>query len=115
MASYYLKGYTTPDGVNSRADVREWQNKLGVKADGIWGPNTQAAYERYANASSMSKFQEYYDTILGALNVPSISVSVPSKAELKEDISSYLRPLILQYQSAAPRAKPQRRSLTRTR
>ena len=29
MASYYLKGYTTPDGVNSRADVREWQNKLG--------------------------------------------------------------------------------------
>lgn len=36
MASYYLKGYTTPDGVNSRADVREWQNKLGVKADGIW-------------------------------------------------------------------------------
>ena len=92
MASYYLKGYTTPDGVNSRADVREWQSKLGVKADGIWGPNTQAAYERYANASSMSKFQEYYDTILGALNVPSISVSVPSKAELKEDISGYLRP-----------------------
>ena len=86
MASYYLKGYTTPDGVNSRADVREWQNKLGVKAD------TQAAYERYASANSMSKFQEYYDTILGALNVPSISVSVPSKAELKEDISSYLRP-----------------------
>lgn len=92
MASYYLKGYTTPDGVNSRADVREWQNKLGVKADGIWGPNTQAAYERYASASSMSKFQEYYDTIMGALNVPSISVSVPSKAELKEDISGYLRP-----------------------
>ena len=29
---------------------------------------------------------------MGALNVPSISVSVPSKAELKEDISSYLRP-----------------------
>ena len=83
MASYYLKGYTTPDGVNSRADVREWQNK---------GPNTQAAYERYASANSMSKFQEYYDTILGALNVPSISVSVPSKAELKEDISGYLRP-----------------------
>ena len=26
MASYYLKGYTTPDGVNSRADVREWQS-----------------------------------------------------------------------------------------
>ncbi len=94
MASYYLKGYTTPDGVNSRADVREWQNRLGVKADGIWGPNTQAAYERYANANSMSKFQEYYDTIMGALNVPSISVSVPSKAELKEDISGYLRPSV---------------------
>ena len=88
MASYYMNGYTPPEGVNSASKVKEYQRQLGVKADGIWGPNTQAAYERYANASSMSKFQEYYDTILGALSVPSISVSVPSK----EDISGYLRP-----------------------
>lgn len=94
MASYYVKGYTTPDGVNSRADVREWQSKLGVKADGIWGPNTQAAYEKYSSANSLNKFQEYYGTIMDALSVPSISVNVPSKAELKEDISSYLRPSV---------------------
>ncbi len=94
MASYYLSGYTTPDGVNSRSDVRQWQEKLGVKADGIWGPNTQAAYEKYNGANSLSTFQTYYNTILGAMSVPSVSVSVPSRAELKSDISSYLRPSV---------------------
>ena len=28
------------------AEVKEWQRKLGVTADGIWGPNTQAAYDK---------------------------------------------------------------------
>lgn len=94
MASYYLSGYTTPDGVNSRSDVRQWQEKLGVTADGIWGPNTQAAYEKYSGANSLSTFQTYYNTILGAMSVPSVSVNVPSRAELKSEISSYLRPSV---------------------
>lgn len=94
MASYYLKGYTTPDGVNSRADVRQWQEKLGVKADGIWGPNTQAAYESYSSANSLNAFQNYYNTIMGTLSVPSVSVNVPSREELSKDISSYLRPSV---------------------
>lgn len=95
MASYYVTGYSTPQGVSSRADVREWQNRLGVKADGIWGPKTQAAYEQYNAANSLNTFQNYYNTIMGALSVPSISVNVPSKEALKADISSYLRPLSL--------------------
>ena len=94
MASYYVTGYSTPQGVSSRADVREWQNRLGVKADGIWGPKTQAAYEQYNAANSLNTFQNYYNTIMGALSVPSISVNVPSKEALKADISSYLRPSV---------------------
>lgn len=94
MANYYLSGYAVPEGVSSRADVREWQNKLGVKADGIWGPKTQAAYESYSAANGTNKFGEYYGMIMNSLSVPSVSVSVPTKAELKEDISSYLRPSV---------------------
>ena len=40
-------------GVNpsamTSAEVKEWQRKLGVTADGIWGPNTQAAYDKLMN------------------------------------------------------------------
>lgn len=45
MAGYVLSGYTTPTGVNSASAVKAMQRELGVKADGVWGPNTQAAYE----------------------------------------------------------------------
>ena len=45
MASYSLAGYTPPAGVDSRQKVKEYQTRLGVAADGIWGPKTQAAYE----------------------------------------------------------------------
>ena len=46
MANYVVKGYTTPSGVNSREQVMAMQRKLGVAADGVWGPQTQAAYEK---------------------------------------------------------------------
>ena len=40
-------------GVNpsamTSAEIKEWQRKLGVTADGIWGPNTQAAYDKLMN------------------------------------------------------------------
>lgn len=53
MGKYYLNGYQTPDGISSRDDVRSAQSQIneylgsGLKTDGIWGPKTQAAYERY--------------------------------------------------------------------
>jgi hypothetical protein len=37
MGKYYVSGYTTPNGVNSRADVKRIQAALGVRQDGIWG------------------------------------------------------------------------------
>ena len=54
-ASYGGSGGTSSgsSGVNpsamTSAEVKEWQRKLGVTADGIWGPNTQAAYDKLMN------------------------------------------------------------------
>ncbi len=52
MASYVLGGYTTPEGVSSRNQVKAIQSQLGVKSDGIWGPKTQAAYDAYTSRQS---------------------------------------------------------------
>ena len=51
MANYYVKGYTPPAGIRSSEDVKRKQKELGVKADGIWGPNTQAAYNKQNSSS----------------------------------------------------------------
>jgi peptidoglycan hydrolase-like protein with peptidoglycan-binding domain len=45
MANYVMAGYTTPAGVTDAEGVRKMQQMLGVKADGIWGPQTQRAYD----------------------------------------------------------------------
>ena len=78
MSSYYVSGYSTPPGVESREAVKEYQRTLGVTADGIWGPVTQAAYERYTGASNPALansdvFMDYYNYILGAISTPGIS------------------------------------------
>ncbi len=41
---YVLDGYTTPPGVTDSESVAKMQRMLGVKADGVWGPQTQRAY-----------------------------------------------------------------------
>ena len=59
MANYYLSGYSTPDGVESREDVKQYQRMLGVTADGIWGPVTQAAYRNYtANTATEAMYSK---------------------------------------------------------
>lgn len=45
-SQYTMKGYSTPPGVDSDTDVRRIQKVLGVKQDGIWGPDTQAAWDK---------------------------------------------------------------------
>lgn len=100
MASYKLQGYETPEGIDSREKVRQYQRTLGVAADGIWGPKTQAAYEKYTGTAAaadpyidnMDAFSKYYDYILGKLSVPGISVNTPSRAQLEADYSTALRP-----------------------
>lgn len=101
MASYSLKGYATPSGVDSREKVKDYQRMLGVTADGIWGPVTQAAYERYnAGIYGMSSpfgaagdaFPKYYEAIRGMIAAPGVSVSVPSREEIARDYAEALRP-----------------------
>ncbi len=53
MSKYYLEGYTPPADVTSSEKVKEYQRQLGVTVDGIWGPKTQAAYDKvYGNSNT---------------------------------------------------------------
>lgn len=98
MASYSLTGYTPPAGVDSRQKVKEYQSRLGVTVDGIWGPKTQAAYEastaQSKNAWSMpaSIYGSFYDQALSMFSVPTVSVPTPSRAEIQADVAASLRP-----------------------
>ena len=45
IKDYVLPGFKTPSGIDSTDKVMNVQRKLGVKDDGMWGPQTQAAYD----------------------------------------------------------------------
>ncbi len=109
MASYYvLEGYTTPTGVDSRQKVKDFQKQLGVRVDGIWGPETQAAYSASGMGSerrwglmeggagygteAANTFGAFYSDALSLLGTPSISISTPSRATIEKDIAASLRP-----------------------
>ena len=47
MADYYVQGYRPPAGVKDKQGVMLWQKTIGVKADGVWGAQSQKAYENY--------------------------------------------------------------------
>lgn len=59
MAKYYTSGYMPPAGVTDAEQVKQIQQQLtqagynigSTGADGIWGKNTQAAYESYLASS----------------------------------------------------------------
>lgn len=109
MAKYYMNGYTPPEGVNSASKVKEYQRQLGVKADGIWGPDTDAAYRASLNRSAQRQaqsrsgfdwgdsgrneaFDSYYNAIRNSLSVPTVTVKAPSAGEVKDMWSGVLRP-----------------------
>lgn len=54
MEKYYVNGYTTPTGINSKEEVKRVQASLGVKQDGIWGPQTQAAWKAQSQGSTFA-------------------------------------------------------------
>jgi len=102
MANWNYGGYTAPSSVTSKDDVRALQKQLGVTADGLWGPKTQAAYEAsgMANQSSgssssvpsgYSTYLKDFQSLLGSY-APTISYTPTSREELQTDIESYLRP-----------------------
>lgn len=47
----YGSNYKAPDGWNTEK-IKEFQRSQGLAVDGIWGPNTQKAYENYINGSA---------------------------------------------------------------
>ncbi len=53
---YVLDGYTTPPGVTDSESVAKMQQMLGVKADGVWGPQTQRAYNARMDGISDSHY-----------------------------------------------------------
>jgi peptidoglycan hydrolase-like protein with peptidoglycan-binding domain len=77
----------TPDkqfGSETKAAVLKAQQKLGVKADGAWGPVTQAAYDKWL-ASNPGK------TLLGAETVsaaPATSSTTPAAPAAANDASA---------------------------
>ncbi len=108
MANYNYGGYTAPAGITSRNQVRAMQHQLGVTADGLWGPNTQAAYEAsqggyggYGGQGGYGSGSFDYGTldldalerqILSKLTVPSVSYNLPSTQEIMAEVAAYLRP-----------------------
>lgn len=105
----YVQGdYVLPDGVDSVDKVKEYQRILGVKADGIWGPDTDAAYRAYLarqgqNAQNTggftwgdkdrdSVFAAYFEALKKALAVPEINIETPGKEEVSDMWSEILRP-----------------------
>lgn len=60
MATYYTSGYTPPAGITNAGQVKSIQKQLqnsgfnvgATGADGIWGKNTQRAYENYLKAGN---------------------------------------------------------------
>jgi len=74
--------------------------------DGIWGPNTQAAYNNYlssqqnsnnnpwATPTSSNLFDSYYQTILNQINVPTVSMDIPSADSIRSQWQDALRPSV---------------------
>ncbi len=58
MARYIL-GQKVPDEFNTVIKVKEQQRKLGVKVDGIWGPEPQAAYQASLKAAQHAGRGQY--------------------------------------------------------
>lgn len=106
MASYYMDGYAPPQGVNSASKVKEYQRRLGVKADGIWGPDTDSAYRAsiqqdtgkstggftWGDSSRDTVFDSYYNAIKSSLTQPVVTVKTPDREEVSSMWSSILRP-----------------------
>lgn len=103
MASYSLAGYTPPAGVDSRQKVKEYQTRLGVAADGIWGPKTQAAYEasltggRNDWSTPARIYGGYYDQALSLYAPPRIQAYTPPRAEIER---------MWKHRCARPRIRP---------
>lgn len=88
-------GYDYSNGGMTKAEIIAWQNKLGVTADGLWGPATQAAYEKYMSsggdtplytASDKKEMDEAQSKNYDTTNIEAVLNTVISKSPTRSEI-----------------------------
>jgi hypothetical protein len=70
-------------GVQSTDTVRALQQKLGVSADGVYGPKTRAAVKRFQRAQGLTA-----DGVAGPQTLAALGVSAAPKAKEADDSSA---------------------------
>jgi hypothetical protein len=70
-------------GVQSTETVRALQQKLGVSADGVYGPKTRAAVKRFQRAHGLTA-----DGVAGPQTLAALGVSAAPKAKEADDSSA---------------------------
>ena len=70
-------------GVQSTDTVRALQQKLGVSADGVYGPKTRAAVKRFQRAHGLTA-----DGVAGPQTLAALGVSAAPKAKEADDSSA---------------------------
>jgi peptidoglycan hydrolase-like protein with peptidoglycan-binding domain len=74
-------------GVSSTDTVRALQQKLGVSADGVYGPKTRAAVRRFQRAHGLTA-----DGVAGPQTLAALGVSAAPKAQEADSDSSAAAP-----------------------
>lgn len=80
---YYVSGYAPPAGVTNKDQVKELQRQLGVKADGVWGPKTQAAYGSMNSSAVPQGYSALVKELQSMFQPTPISYGGASRAELE--------------------------------
>jgi peptidoglycan hydrolase-like protein with peptidoglycan-binding domain len=70
-------------GVQSTDTVRALQQKLGVSADGVYGPRTRAAVKRFQRAHGLAP-----DGVAGPQTLAALGVGTATKAKQADDSSA---------------------------
>ncbi len=109
MSKYIMAGMRAPAHVRSSEDVRWWQNTVGVKVDGIWGKDTQAAYQNYMDRGQTEAKQRAAAASAARLNgrrpytqkasASAGQVKIPTQQEMFSDFMSGQQPF---YTAAQP-------------
>jgi peptidoglycan hydrolase-like protein with peptidoglycan-binding domain len=74
-------------GVSSTDTVRALQQKLGVSADGVYGPKTRSAVKRFQRANGLTA-----DGVAGPQTLAALGVTVATKAQEADATSSAAAP-----------------------
>lgn len=101
--AYYVSGYNPPDNITNSDQVKALQKQLGVKVDGVWGEQTQNAYNASrggktpswgAPSSIPTGFSSAFNDAMSMIPKTSINYTPANEASIRSNIQSYLRPAV---------------------